>query len=271
MTSHLDPDRLALLALGESADDAEAREHLAGCDVCGVELAELRAVVTTARAVPEPVELAEPPADVWHRIVDELGLNGEAAETASPEAPAAPAASTEPGPGPVPAMRPESSVPDAGEHSPARAKAHSRWFRPATLAAAAGLAGILIGAFGALALDSRDDEREPEILASAELGALPGKNGRADVAVQRTAEGLTVRVRTNGLPAADGFYEVWLLDDSAKRLISLGALPGTGAVSLPVPPGTDLSRYPILDISLEPNDGDPAHSTNSFIRGSLPT
>lgn len=265
MTSHLDPDVLALLALGELADHADAQEHLAGCEMCGAELAELRSVVTTARGGPGPVRLADPPAHLWHQIVDELGLTGEAVDLGPlPGGPAGQSPVEQPAIGQAPIE------PAPVEQARARSRANARWFRPAALATAAGLAGILIGVLGTQALDSRD-EREPKVVASTELGPLPGKDGRASVAVQRTPDGLAVRVRATGLPAARGFYEVWLLDATAKRLISLGALPGTGSASLPVPAGTDLSRYPVLDISLEPDDGDPAHSTNSFIRGSLPT
>jgi hypothetical protein len=36
-----------------------------------------------------------------------------------------------------------------------------------------------------------------------------------------------------------------------------------------VPAGLDLSGYPIVDISDEPLDGNPAHSSVSIVRGTL--
>jgi hypothetical protein len=38
-----------------------------------------------------------------------------------------------------------------------------------------------------------------------------------------------------------------------------------------VPADLDLSKYKIVDVSVEPYDGNPAHSTDSLVRGSLGT
>ena len=45
--------------------------------------------------------------------------------------------------------------------------------------------------------------------------------------------------------------------------------PGEKAV-LPLPAGVSLADYPVVDISAEPYDGDPTHSTDSVVRGTLP-
>ncbi len=68
-------------------------------------------------------------------------------------------------------------------------------------------------------------------------------------------------------PSGDGFYEVWLLGADAGA-VALGVLEsGTGR--FPVPAGVDLADYATVDVSLEPLDGDPAHSTDSVARGAL--
>jgi hypothetical protein len=36
-----------------------------------------------------------------------------------------------------------------------------------------------------------------------------------------------------------------------------------------VPPAIDTERFSVVDISREPQDGDPAHSTDSVLRGPL--
>ena len=46
-------------------------------------------------------------------------------------------------------------------------------------------------------------------------------------------------------------------------------LPPT-AEMLPLPAGISLADYPVVDISAEPYDGDPTHSTDSVVRGTLP-
>lgn len=73
------------------------------------------------------------------------------------------------------------------------------------------------------------------------------------------------------LPAlADGaFYEVWLLDAEVETLVSLGALRSGGILELP--DDADLSRTPLLDVSVEQPDGDPSHSGRSVLRGELET
>lgn len=61
---------------------------------------------------------------------------------------------------------------------------------------------------------------------------------------------------------------MWLLDAETGRLVSLGVLNGTES-TFELPEGLDLSDYPVVDISREPFDGDPAHSTDSIARGEL--
>jgi hypothetical protein len=78
-------------------------------------------------------------------------------------------------------------------------------------------------------------------------------------------------VRLSGLrPSERGdFYEVWLLGEGGE-LVSLGSVrvPGSGSatledVQLPVDP----RRFRFLDVSREPDDGDPGHSSDSVLRG----
>jgi anti-sigma-K factor RskA len=66
-----------------------------------------------------------------------------------------------------------------------------------------------------------------------------------------------------------GFHEVWLADAQAQRMVALGVLEGTSG-TFAVPDGVSLQAYPLVDISLEPYDGDPAHSATSVARGLFP-
>ena len=72
-------------------------------------------------------------------------------------------------------------------------------------------------------------------------------------------------------PSADGnFYELWLLN-SADDLVSLGSfrVPASGEADVTVPLPADPEGFAALDISAEPDDGDPAHSTRSVLRAPL--
>ncbi len=81
---HVDPDRLALLALDEpavsQADEPELAAHLAECQVCQHEVRTLRLTVDLAReAVAHRDDDGQrPPEAVWVGIVSELGVGGAA-------------------------------------------------------------------------------------------------------------------------------------------------------------------------------------------------
>ena len=139
--------------------------------------------------------------------------------------------------------------------------------RVATWIALAAAVGVVLGgAIGASAMRSAP----PEIVASVALEPLAEYSaaGTASVEVVDGTEMLAVDV--TGLPATDGYFEVWLLAPDASSMIALGTLgPGEKAV-LPLPAGVSLADYPVVDISAEPYDGDPTHSTDSVVRGTLP-
>ncbi len=78
---------------------------------------------------------------------------------------------------------------------------------------------------------------------------------------------LELRLSTSGLDAGDGFLEVWVINTEVTQLVSLGPLRTDGIYELP--PGLDPSSFPIVDVSVEPIDGVPAHSGVSVLRGQL--
>lgn len=127
--------------------------------------------------------------------------------------------------------------------------------------------GLVIGGV-AVALMTRP--AAPQVIASAPLEPLATytASGMASVEVVDGSEVLAVDV--SGLPTTEGYYEVWLLAPDASSMIALGTLgPGERAV-LPLPAGVSLADYPVVDISAEPYDGNPAHSSDSVVRGTLP-
>ena len=79
--------------------------------------------------------------------------------------------------------------------------------------------------------------------------------------------GCSSHVETRGLDAGDGYLELWLIDPTVSRLVSLGPLRADGIYD--VPAGVDPAQFPIVDVSVEPVDGNPTHSGDSVLRGQL--
>lgn len=152
------------------------------------------------------------------------------------------------------------------EPVPLQPRARRRWFS----VAAAAVAGILLGA-GAMAMTGGQDEGR--IVASAALTPMPDgpdRGATASAVVHEGADGYSVTVKTEDLPGAEGFYEVWLLDPENAGLIALGTLsPDQSQATFPVPAGVDLNAFSAVDVSDEPLDGDPGHSTVTVLRGTL--
>jgi hypothetical protein len=244
MAQHCDPDVLALRALGERTGEPADDRHLAGCARCQGELDQLRAVVATAREVTSEDAPEEPPARVWDAVAAEVGLDRDGGAR----------------PGPGTAVRPGTAErPDDSPGDRVRGR------RSGLLAlAAAAVVGLLVGVGGTLLVD-RD---APDVVASATLTALPDRTGEGTAAVVWHDGERSLDVAVSGLSRGEGFYEVWLLDADAGRLVPVGLLRG-GSGRFALPDAVDVAAYPVVDISIEPADGDPAHSGDSVVRGRL--
>lgn len=103
------------------------------------------------------------------------------------------------------------------------------------------------------------------------LGAVtlaPLEEGGSGTAVLARRDGRAeLRVDVRGVDPGDGYLELWLRD-ADDALVSLG--PATPGVAHPLPPGMDPADYPVVEISVEALDGDPAHGGRSVLRGTLP-
>jgi hypothetical protein len=250
MQQHCEPEDLALLALGEQIQPCQ--EHVAGCPQCMQEFDQLREVVTLGRASGGPESLTEPPPQLWGRIASQLDTEPVALRTV---------------PEPPPAHTPsggENVVPMAS-----RKRGLPRW----TGLVAAAAAGVLMG--GAVVATITGQDTPTSVVASAELTPMPDgpdRGGQAEASLNRTDDGYTITVKASDIQGPDGFYEVWLLDEENSGLIALGSLaPGEKEATFPVPDGVDLSAFNAVDVSDEPLDGDPTHSTVTVLRGTLQT
>ncbi|MGY1787543.1 anti-sigma factor [Geodermatophilus sp. SYSU D00698] len=275
---HCTPEDLALAALGEPLADDDAA-HLAGCAVCGAEVARLRRAVDVL-AVPElaaPGPPVAPPPSLWAGIAAATGVGvaprpGVVAASAPPAGPvpdvvpvAPPVPGTPPAPEEAVPHEPDEPIPPVAPVVPV-VPLRPRRSRLALAAAAALVAGLAIGA-GAVALGSRDDAGEP--VAATVLDPLEGSDasGRAEV-VERADGTRVLQVELTAGAPEEGYYEAWLLTESVSGLVPLGVVRA-GTEEFELPAGLDLAEYPVVDVSVEPLDGDPAHSGVSIVRGQL--
>jgi anti-sigma-K factor RskA len=247
---HCTPEQLALAALREPLP-AEDTAHLAACERCRAEVRSLQRSVD-AVAVPEFAATGAPiapPPRVWESIAAATGV----------------AAAPRPAAVEVPPPVAEESAPPAREADvlPFRSRR-----RPVLLVAAALVAGAVVGAGAVAVLQGRDDGQEITAVALDPL-ADNDASGRAEV-VARDDGSRVVLVELDAPALDDEYYELWLIDRDVVGMVPLGVVrPGTQTVELPA--DLDLGEFPLVDVSVEPLDGDPTHSGVSVVRGELDT
>ncbi|WJL95844.1 anti-sigma factor [Microbacterium sp. ET2] len=262
LESHLDPEVLTLLAIGESVATPAEQDHLSTCPRCKAELSALTRTVVAGRSTVLLEDLEAPPDRVWSRISEELGFSTPAMTSgATAVSEIGPAVQTRP-------TNPSDAGADRSRAGSDAAPAHRRRRRGLirglfVLAASVAVVGVAVGGW---ALTRQATVVE---LASAELAAFPdhpGAEGSA-VVVERGDE-TVIEVALDADVDPDSNREVWLITEDASEIISLGMLEGqTG--EFVVPDTIDLREFVLVDVSDEPVDGDPTHSGDSIVRGAL--
>lgn len=250
--AHLNVELLAGHALGQTDElDAEQLKHVASCPQCRAEVDQLHRIVELGQEGPGPDTPPIPEQAMWRNIAAELSIGQAASPT--------------PGPAPEAGVRPEPSQ----QTAPPQGRGG---LRRGFLALAAAI-GLIAGVGGTVLVDNL---REPEaqVVASATLNPLPGQAGQGTAQLVREGETTQLRVSVTGQapPPGEEYREVWLINTDGERMYSLGVLPVGGAGAYVVPAGLDdsLDGFTIVDVSLEPYDGNAAHSLNSQVRGTLP-
>lgn len=240
---HLDQELLAGLALGDVDPLSTAdRAHLRVCLSCATDLAELRRIVSTGRGA-KPYPLRSPQPSVLAQIQAEIA--SDSSQVAGLTTPA-------------PAVAPARLHPRRAATRPVR-----RYLVAAVAAVA--LAAVLVAGV------SWYRHNQDVVVASATLTPLPDKSGqgKAELIRKNGVEQLSVSIKSDVV--FSGFEELWLINTDGQRMISLGIVPpdGSGSYPMPVMKNGSLNGYTIVDISLEPFDGNAAHSHNSLLRGTL--
>ncbi|GGD07998.1 anti-sigma factor [Nocardioides daphniae] len=241
---HVATDLLAALAMGDDPAelglDADARDHLASCPSCTDEVAALRETLELI-AAGGGTTLTPPPPSVWEAVKAEI------------DRPAgAPAAA----PAPVTSLA-------------SRRRGVPTWL--ATVAATVALAaGVGLGAW-VVQPDEKDDATpQAQVLGEAPLASLDAAaEDRGAAVVRRADDHLVLHVEASDLGGPDGTREVWLINVDGKRMVSLGLLPVGEAGDFDFPERLLDQGYRIVDISFEPDDGNPVHSGTSLARGEI--
>jgi anti-sigma-K factor RskA len=162
--------------------------------------------------------------------------------------------------------------PTEPQHSP-RPTSRPGWLAGLTprRMALAGAICVALFAGGVVLGTQLGDDPEPEpAVVSIQLqpltGTQEGANGSVELAA---ADGRSAEVIVDGLPpsAPGAYYELWLL--RGDETVSLGSFTvgADGHADVPISVPVDPGRYDAFDVSLEREDGDPAHSGDSVLRG----
>ena len=258
---HTDPEVLALVALGErDAATPEELDHIAHCDACGRDVDELEHLTSVGRTISDHFTLETPSPEVWNRIRTQLGFREDFSSDLVPPAVPTDSAASAATPSPVSAdPEPDHAV----EAAPPR-----RRRRLVSLALAAVLA-LLAGVGGTLAWQQLRPLGET-VLASTTLDALPDWTGATGQAtLEEDASGRQVLVVSMVTPRpVDGIQQVWLINRDQTAMLAVGWLTAPNDRFI-IPADVDISSYPVVDVSVEPPDGNEKHSGNSIVRGTL--
>ncbi len=170
------------------------------------------------------------------------------------------------------------TVEDSGATGAVVSLASRRW-APRRLALAAAAVLVLVVAGAAAVVLTRDDPAD--VVAAAALAYDPENfdtlgsqaSASAELVVEAGSHSIVIVDAVLPSPEADADLEVWLIRPDAEGnvadLVSLGVVDPADPGSLEVPAGYDPDTYFVVDISVEPRDGDASHSGRSILRGPL--
>lgn len=168
-------------------------------------------------------------------------------------------------PGAVPVVAAAEDAPAVQPHQVGRGTARPGRRRRSLIGLAATLVLALVAAAVLLWTGPLRPDRAGGTVPLAGVGAVAA-SGKASMAGDDGDRRMTVT--TDDLPALrpGQYYEVWLLDPKAGTVFPVGVLPRDGEARFTLPASV-VGRYQAIDVSLEADDGDPAHSKHSLLRG----
>ncbi len=192
-------------------------------------------IAETARLIrPHDFDRIAPPAQVWNNILAEVEV-----EVASQEA-------------------------------FARRNSRRR-FTPARILSAAAVTLLVVALAVAVATTRSNDPSIIEVAAASmtDEGLPVSTTATADARFVCEDDECFVEVDLTALPdAGRDNLELWVINRDVSEMFSLGSITQDDG-RFAVPYGVTANDYPIVDISIEPDDGDATHSGQSVLRGVL--
>jgi hypothetical protein len=242
----------------DGATTSLIRDHLSGCDDCARELAALRGTIAALRAAPLQ---EEPGAELERRVLELATLESVGSMVSS-----APL-ETEP-----PIDLEARSLVRAGVFDSVTA-GRSKWAKASmVLAPSLAAAAVLIG-FVATQWHTRINELEDlfgpmgQKIATSQLTGLNTANAASAEIFDADHRNYHLVLRAEHLPLTPpGYhYELWLSSDEGA--ISAGSFrvmgPEDNVFTFTI--AVDPRNYPHFELSLEPDDGNPAHTGKTIV------
>lgn len=225
----------------------------------------------------DDIRLEAPPDDLWTMI--EAELEATAADGPVPDRSGAPGPLREVGGAGLRTSRigtPRGLGSVSGTPVPARpSQVHSRsglYGIPAALAVAAALALVLATGAALIVRNTNGDVTVAQA-AIANDGLPVTIDGSGTAVLKQRGDDQYLELELPALDTTDpgSIYEVWMIDTDVVGMVSIGNLTVTGAETarIDLPDTIDHTAFPVIDISIEPLDGDPTHSGQSVLRGVL--
>ena len=159
--------------------------------------------------------------------------------------------------------------PDVPPLDPSMSSGRGRaWLRPLGLVAAA--AALVAGTAVFTQWADRPSRTATTVATPERTADLKPVDGTGSGRVLMAADshhGVQMTVETRGLPKIGHgqFYEAWLFNPKTQKMLALGVVGPNGKASFDLPDPL-VGRYQVVDVSLESDDGNPAHSVTSVLR-----
>ena len=233
------------------------------CGICMSDQ-EFDEFATLARSItPEDRVRHEPPPELWSRIAAGLVEDSESATDTEQTSSASSDQVID-----LATHRPNSDTPLDLTSAEELAGGDPRFSSRLLLVAAAALVAILLG--GSLIIASTGGDANTVYAADISNTDLPEPfDGAGTVTLEIDDDPMIVIDFDTDVPT-DENVEIWILRADGSEIIPVGTVE-PGDTTWDWPTGFDPAEFPLIDLSIEPDDGDPTHSGRSILRGELTT